>query len=259
MKNVSVIIPVLELNDRTNKYLDNAILSIIEQKELPGEVIIVTPDFSGADLKNFDKIKDITEVMINQSENTDFCSQVNMAVDGAKNEFFSILELDDEYSKIWFKNVRQYQEENPTMDIFLPITVEMSEEGKFLDLTNQPTWAQGFNEKSPLGHLEHERLLEYQNFSIGGAVIRKSKFQEVGGLKPSMKLTFIYEFLLRLSFNQGTGMTIPRIGYKHISERKDGLLVTTLESMDSVERKWWLDKAKKEFYFNNDRQISYEA
>ena len=54
-------------------------------------------------------------------------------------------------------------------------------------------------------------------------------------------------------------MTIPRIGYKHVAERQDGLLVTTLESMDALERKWWLDKAKKEFYFNNDRKISYEV
>lgn len=259
MSNISVIIPVLELNDKTNKYLDNAILSIAEQNVLPKEVIIVTPDFSGANLTNFDKIKDFTEIVINKGDDTDFCTQVNLGVESAKGKFFSILELDDEYSKIWFKNVELYRNENPDVDAFLPITVEMTEDGNFLDLTNQPSWAPGFNEQQPLGFLEHDRLLEYQNFSIGGAVIKKSKFQELGGLKPSIKLTFIYEFLLRLTLNKGSVLTIPRIGYKHVAERKDGLLVTTLDGMDAVERKWWLDKAKKEFYFNNDRKISYEA
>jgi hypothetical protein len=31
-------------------------------------------------------------------------------------------------------------------------------------------------------------------------VIRKSVYEENGGFKPSIKLTFIYEFLLRMTF-----------------------------------------------------------
>jgi hypothetical protein len=29
--------------------------------------------------------------------------------------------------------------------------------------------------------------------------------------------------------------------------------------MDPIEAKWWLSVAKKEYYFSNDRKITYEA
>lgn len=263
--NVSVIIPVHELDEKTTKYLDNAILSIANQVVMPSEVLLVSPGVDFSSLTNLDKIKDIVKEVKNEGE-TDFCSQVNFGVEQSSGDYVSILELDDEYSKIWFKNVELYLAENEDVDVFLPITVEMSdgsneEDGnpKFLDLTNQPVWAQGFSESMPLGFLENERLQEFPNFSLCGGVIKKNTYQEIGGLKPSFRLTFIYEFLLRLTFNQGSVMTIPRIGYRHLRERKDGLLVTTLEDMTPVERNWWMDKAKKEFYFNNDREISYEG
>lgn len=258
MSNISVIVPINQLTEKLTKFLDNAILSIANQTEKPKEVLFVHPEDVKLDaLSNLNKIEGLYKSVINKGE-TDFCSQINLGVEESTGEFFSILEVDDEYSKIWFKNVHSYQEEVPNADVYLPITVEMREDGSFIDLTNQPVWAQGFNELSEMGFLEHNKLLEYPNFSISGAVIKKNTFQEIGGLKPSMKLTFVYEFLLRLTFNNGVVMTIPRIGYRHLRERQDGLLVTTLSDMNELERKWWLDKAKKEFYFNNDREIRYE-
>jgi hypothetical protein len=45
-----------------------------------------------------------------------------------------------------------------------------------------------------LGILDNNALLTYQNFNTDGMVIRKSVYEENGGFKPSIKLTFIYEF-----------------------------------------------------------------
>ena len=45
-------------------------------------------------------------------------------------------------------------------------------------------------------HLDNNTLLRYQNFQVSGMIMRKSKFEEIGGLKSSIKLTFNYEFLL---------------------------------------------------------------
>ena len=98
---ISVIIPVHELDERTTKYLDNALLSIANQVVKPSEVLIVSPGVDMSKLSNLDKIKDIVKEVKNEG-NTDFCSQVNYGVDQASGDYISILELDDEYSKLVF-------------------------------------------------------------------------------------------------------------------------------------------------------------
>jgi hypothetical protein len=81
----------------------------------------------------------------------------------------------------------------------------------------------------------------------------------MGKLKPSLKLTFIYEFLLRLTFKDVRVMTIPKFGYKHVNQRPDSLFASYKETMNQSEAKWWLQTAKKEYYFQNDRKITYEV
>jgi hypothetical protein len=88
--------------------------------------------------------------------------------------------------------------------------------------------------------------------------MKKSLYEEFGGFKPSMKLTFIYEFLLRMTFKDVRTMVIPRFGYKHVNQRPSSLFDTYRETMDPVEAKWWLAQAKKEYYFAKDRNTTYQ-
>ena len=53
----------------------------------------------------------------------------------------------------------------------------------------------GFSEE--VGYLDNNTLLKYQNFQVSGMIMKVDKFEEIGGMKASMKLTFNYEFLLR--------------------------------------------------------------
>ena len=52
-------------------------------------------------------------------------------------------------------------------------------------------------------------------------------------------------------------MTIPRFGYKHVNQRVGSLFHSYKLSMNPVEANWWLNKAKSEFYHEQDREISY--
>ena len=54
-------------------------------------------------------------------------------------------------------------------------------------------------------------------------VFKKSIFDDFGGFKKSFKLTFVYELLLRLTYNSVEIMTIPRIGYKHSNMREGSI------------------------------------
>lgn len=257
---ISILLPVHELNNETRVMFGNAIKSIAEQSQLPDAVMVIVPKGSDlvAEMKGYDfgTIKDMVTIIENGGE-TDFASQINLGVKEAKTEWVSILEFDDEYSKIWIKNVVEYREAYPEMGIFLPMIVDVDPNTSFIGLTNEAVWAQSFSDK--LGILDNGALLSYQNFNLDGAVIKKSLFSEFGGLKASMKLTFIYEFLLRMTFKDVKVFVIPKFGYKHVNQRVGSLFNTYRNDIDPVEANWWLSQAKKEYYFDTDRKITYEV
>ena len=258
--NISIILPVHELNEVTKPMFANAIKSVTEQTLRPDELVIVAPKGSETlnYIKNFDFGDYKKSVVIAENDGeTDFASQVNFGVTNTTTEWFSILEFDDEYANIWFKNVVEYKKAHTNVDLFMPIIIDVDSIGNFIGFTNEAVWANSFSDE--LGVLDNNALLAYQNFNIDGMVIRKSTFEEMGKLKTSLKLTFIYEFLLRLTFKDVRVMTIPKFGYKHVNQRPDSLFASYKETMNPTEAKWWLQTAKKEYYFQNDRKITYEV
>jgi len=257
---ITVILPVHELNDSTRPLFANAIQSVEEQLVQPDALLIVVPKGSevSKELTNYDfgKLKEIVKVVNNDGE-SDFASQINFGVKTAKTEWVSILELDDEYAKIWFKNVVEYINAYDDVEIFMPIIVDVNPEQGFVGLTNEAVWANKFSEVQ--GVLDNGALMAYQNFNIDGVVMKKSLFEEYGGLKSNIKLTFVYEFLLRMTFKDVKVFVIPRFGYKHVNQREGSLFHTYRTELDPTEAKWWLSQAKKEYYFDNDRALNYDA
>ena len=258
--NISVILPVHELNEVTKPMFANAVQSVKEQTVRPDELIIVVPKGSETAkyIKSFDFGDYKESVTVAENDGlTDFASQINYGVSLTKTEWFSILEFDDEYAKIWFKNAVEYKNKHTNVDLFMPIIIDVDSIGNFIGFTNEAVWANSFSDE--LGVLDNNALLTYQNFNIDGMVIKKSVYDEFGGFKPSIKLTFIYEFLLRMTFKDVRVMVIPRFGYKHVNQREGSLFSNYKETLDPIEARWWLSTAKKEYYFPNDRQISYEV
>ncbi len=257
---ITVLLPVHELTDVTRKLFDNAIKSVAEQFILPDALLIIVPKGSdvATELNSYDygTIKDIVTVVENDGA-TDFSSQINFGVEKASTEWVTILELDDEYAKIWFKNVVEYRTAYPDVDMFMPMIVDVDSNTAFIGLTNEAVWAQSFSDE--LGVLDNGALLAYQNFNIDGIVMRKSLFEDFGGLKSNIKLTFVYEFLLRMTFKDAKVFVIPKFGYKHVNQREGSLFHSYRNEINPVEAKWWLSQAKKEYYFDNDRTITYES
>jgi glycosyltransferase involved in cell wall biosynthesis len=245
------------MDDTINSYLEKAIKSIENQKVKPEEVLIVVP--KGLEIKIELAIADVKISIIENEGNTDFVSQVNLGVENVKTTFFSILEVDDEYSKIWFDNVIKHVEAYKEVDVFLPIVLDVSPEGRFLHFTNEPVWAKEFSDK--LGFLDNDALLNYPNFQLSGAVIKVEAFKAVGGLKSSVKLHFVYEFLLRMSYYDKKMMTVPKLGYKKTNMRPDSLFFNYYngeDKIDAIEARFWFNTARKECYFKNDRGIKFD-
>lgn len=259
--NITVIIPVHELQTNTLEYLNKAITSISNQKTKPEEVLIVTANDTTLTeaLTTFDygTIKDITRIVTNTTDNTSFQSQINVGVENTNTEFFTFLEVDDELSTIWLDTVTKYITAYPEVGVYLPIVFESDNTGKFLSFTNELAWWQGFTEER--GVFDYNRLTSFQNLNFDGMVVRKSDFTEFGGLKTNIKLTFTYEFLLRMAYNSVKVMVVPKLGYKHTNNREGSLFETYKNTIKALESRFWLDTAKKEHFFKQDRKITYEV
>lgn len=234
---------------RRGKVLNDIELVVVHSGEESLLSIINDYDFSG-----------LTTNIIHNTGETDFSTQVNLGVKNSTHEWISLLEFDDEFSSIWFKNVSRYIDSYPDFDGFLPIVVDTDEKGVFAGFTNEATFAANIN--TEIGILTNEVLMNYQNFQTSGMVFRKNIFEDYGGFKKSMKLTFVYELLLRLTYNSVKFMTIPRIGYKHSNMREGSIFWDYKYGNNQLtqdEVKFWIDSAKKEYYFKEDRNIKYEV
>tara|TARA_R110000796_G_scaffold11198_7_gene37410 strand:- start:7327 stop:8103 length:777 start_codon:yes stop_codon:yes gene_type:complete len=256
MKNnkITVIIPVYNAD---KALLDNALESVKSQIVTPEVVLLVVKD--GSDdhklVKELD-FGDLKSKIVNHKEGTSFAEQMNKGVSECDTEWFIFLEQDDELSKIWIKNVIKYREVYDDINIFLPLIVDVGPTGKFAGTSNEPVWAAEFSDV--MGNLDIDSLLKHENFNFDGMCMQKDAYEEFGGIKNSIKLTFMYEFLLRMTFKSNKTMVIPKLGYKHVNMREGGLFSNYKEELTPDEARWWLATAKREYYHTKDRSIVYE-
>ena len=258
---LSIILPiksskVKDFEDYFNKAIESIKNQLIGIEEL---VIVHTPEESlTSHLEGYD-FGDLTVTKLLWDKDPNYMEQINFGIKNAKGKWISLFEFDDEYSSIWFKNVKKYSEHYPEIQMFLPIVVETDDKGVFAGFTNEATFAANFTQE--MGFLTNETLQNYQNFQTAGSVFKKEIIEDFGGFKSSIKLTFIYEFLLRLTYNSVSVMTIPKLGYKHINMR-EGSIFWNYKFGESVmtedEVKFWIQTAKREYFFVEDRTIKYE-
>ena len=268
---ISIIIPIHEYNDELSLLVNEAVDSIVKQEgieKLPQILLVYPAELDAAIIgfrdsiirkhqgKNQDKLNNENFILIKNEGKTDYQSQVNLAVESVTTDYFSVLEFDDEFAPTYFKNVKKYIKTYPEIDIFLTMMIEVNEKDEGIKLTNETVWAQQFvGENGEMGYLNANALKQYTDFKLSGAVIKKSEFKNLGGYKVNIKLTFMYEFLLRALNNASKIFSIPKIGYKHLATREGSLFSDYLKNMPIDERKFWFETATKESNFMNDRPI----
>lgn len=264
MNNITIIIPVHEFNEVVSTYLDKSFESIIKQEKITEtpNILVVYPTNIENDMKTYlskylissDYQFKITEI-VNDS-NSDYQSQVNLAVKNVSTDYFTVLEFDDEISNTFIKNGVSHIEAYPETDIFLTMMIEVNEKNEGIKLTNDTVWSQNFvGENGEMGYLNAPALKQFTDFKLSGAIMKKSEFINLGGYKSNIKLSFMLEFLLRALNNSCKIYSIPKIGYKHLATREGSLFDGYLKTMPMNERKFWFETAMKEYNFINDRLI----
>ena len=259
LKEMFVIVPIYEYNNEYDELLIRAISSIPQGMET---CIILNKEKQ----EDIEKINGICkEKLMNYSicalPNSDssynsFSEMVNYAVSLYNDEYFkyfSILEFDDVYTEIWYKNIVEQIEDKPDVSVYLPFTEIIDfNNNKFLSYGNEAPWASSFSEE--IGYIDNDSLQQYFDFYLTGSVFNLRDWKYVGGLKESIKLTFWYEFLLRLTHNDKKAYVIPKLIYKHHVNRPNSLYVKYKETLSEEESQWWYELALEEYRYKKDRK-----
>lgn len=258
MLNLTIIIPIHEYNETVEKYLKNAINSVVNQKrvdELP-KLLIVKPKAITFDFNLIEFNDKLVISVIDNNGDTNYQSQVNHAIEYVDTKYFTVLEFDDEISETYLSVVKKHINYLTDVDIFMPMMVEVNTNNEATKLTNETVWSQQFvGENGEMGYLNQQALKQYTDFKLSGAIINKESFIGVGKYKTKIELTFMYEFLLRCLNNTYKIYTIPKTIYKHLMDRKNSLFDKYLNEMPMNERRFWFEVANKEYNFMNDRDI----
>lgn len=256
--NYTIVIPIHEFNETNEKLLVTCLNSIKNQKYIDYKPNLLIVTAASIDkqvkkiLKTFDTYLDY-DIIINTS-NTSVQNQLNFASNYIKTKYFMFLEFDDELSVSYLNRFDKYYDEVSHNAIILCMLINVDENNKPIDFSNEVAWSMQFS-GDELGYINLDSLKEYSNFKLSGCFIDTAIFKSVGMLKNNIKLSFNYEFMLRVLNSGYKIFVIPKIGCKHFEGRDGSLFNNYFKNMTIKERGFWFDVAKKEYFFNNDRII----
>lgn len=269
MKGIDIIIPLHEYNENVSSLLKRCLFSIKEMaiKSMENGIKLDLYVVGIPDLPHFDIMKLIdwsTEFnSFNVSENVsgeyDFCSQVNFAVNNlCKNDYFMVVEFDDMVTSKWINMALPYIENRKKCPIFLPLTevYDINDSKKPVNYINEIAWSSAFVDNE-LGVLNNSDLHEYYNFNITGSIVNRNEFIKSGCLKSSIKLSFGYELLLRLTNLYKEIFIVPKVGYYHFVNRDGSLTSEYHKNMSQEEGSWWIKLATEEYQYKKDRKKTY--
>ncbi len=242
MKELVVIIPMNEFGKENIELLNKAVESV------PSELNVLLSVPNGTDGKKLKGISDRLGV-VSESEGSSFAELVNAAANTIEEKWFSILEFDDTYTPIWYDNAKKYIEFMPSTSVFMYLEdITDFNDGRYIGFGNEAAWASAFSNE--IGFIDNDCLQNYFDFYMTGSIFNTADWKEVGGLKPSIKITFWYEWLLRATNKNKTVYVIPKVGYNHKLGRKGSLIETYKSTISQEETQWWFDLAKKEYIFH---------
>ena len=109
-----------------------------------------------------------------------------------------------------------------------------------------------------IGVIDEKSLEDYFNFYLTGGIIKTELWKTIGGLKENIKLTFWYEFMLRLVHNGEKIYVVPKVGYAHVLGRPGSLIEEYRNTMDKDESNFWFNEAKKQSFNKTEKDVKYE-
>ena len=250
------IVYIIPLHKKDKKVLD-AIVSIPEGSAI---VVATTPE-----IQVWLSTKKV-QVEFANSDVTTYPALVNAGLSYAKSlsefDLVSILEFDDklmpnahtiinEYANDWWDDVEIFAplacvvKEDPDIDEDKPVLVGIANEASMA-----PQVAEEF------GFFDFNMMLRTNFIFMNGCYIKPSVFEDYGNLKENFELFYDYEWTLRVVYNGGIVRSIPKA--THFHTLSDDGAFETQKVMPREVRENWLGAARREYFFEEDREISFD-
>jgi hypothetical protein len=243
------------------------------------KVSVTTKDENGESKTDIKVAEKKINYVIEKTNSVTFAQMFNEAFNYSvvnKYKYFSVIEPDDVLRPNWFSYVETYSEAKPDFDGYMPINREISR-GNMVGHFNEAVWFEGMAEVA--GTFDLQLLLKFNCANVTGSVFKtesiKSYSEEQDSLfkpmKENIKISAIHEFFLRMVYNDLKFYTIPRVGYeRRIDEPCDFVDAfsskiprdilqkeTDKGGMTVGEYKFWSEISKKEYFFDNARNVSF--
>lgn len=269
------IVDLLVLTNNFNTDMESKLKSILDKPSVERKI-----GKSGEEETRTLVGKNKINFIIQETNSDTFSKVFNESLNYAnKNnyEWFSLVEQDDFLTRFWLKYFNLYSKEKNEYDVLVPLAKQTGPIG-FAGFMNEASWVDGFAEVA--GIFDLNLLLRFNCVNIAGCMFKTKSLinysEEKDGLykpmKESMKINYSYEFLLRMIYNDLKFFTIPRLGYdakiNRAIEKYDyftsklpaDLIQKSPENggLSVEEFKYWSDLAKKEYFFDNDRNKIYQ-
>jgi glycosyltransferase involved in cell wall biosynthesis len=256
---LTVIIPIHKL-DVEDSYIVEMFESLSKQDNQDFDILVATFADLKKQIETFNtfglKLKFLDLPVELQSLYPNYTEVINFAVQtSVSTPYFTILQYDDVLNNTFVTYTEEYSKAYPNVSVFLPINLEFDGES-FTAMSNELAWSMNYTQKQ--GFLDFETLKKLPIFSFAAAIYKTSEFIDNGGYKHSIKKYFEYEYFLRILHQLSEVLVIPKLMVRHRIKR-EGSLTAYYDSLDKLEMKFYQDLAKKEYFFSEDRHITYEG
>lgn len=301
--NSKKLLAILPINTVNDVYLNECAYSLAQQN-YPVDLLVLSCGLSDEDIARASGILSFPKIRLsvkNAEGNPEYKEEVadkklNFIIEKTDNytfqsvfnegfnyavvngyEWFSIVECEDILDVNWFENFRKFSEKKTEYHGFLPLTRQVSN-GGFVGFFNEACWSEGLGVEVA-GVFDLQLLMRFNCMNLTGAILKTNSIKEYSEekdglfkpMKESIKISFMYEFFLRMVYNDLKFYTIPRLGYEHridtsfkkvdpfSSKIPRDITSKAVEEggMAGEEFAWWSDLAKKEYFFDPDRNIQY--
>jgi len=256
MKNLTVIIPLLENYDRTD--LLKATRTIKEQTLLPSSIVLAMSksvdeaenySLSMKEVMEEGKIE-VTKAVYKIDDNPSTADLINYAVTTIDTKYFMVMEPNEGLTgKTWFETVERYMSKGYDYSIYLPLVKVIDTNSQFHHYLNEQWFAYGFTEEG-LGVVSEEGLKNLYEMNITGGIIEREGFNEVGGLKNNIPHFLWYEFALRMCYNKKDIIVLPKSLYT--------IPMKNIEGIPREEYRFYYEAAQQEYFFKHQRELEYK-
>lgn len=174
-------------------------------------------------------------------------------------DLISILEFDDTIIPTAHHVINEYANDWDKVEIFAPLTciVKWSEEDDkpvLVGITNESAMAPQMAEE--YGYFDFNMMLRTNFLFVNGCYIKPEVFENYGMFKENFEIFYDYEWALRMVYNGVIIRSIPKA--THFHTLSDDGAFEAHKALPNEVRDNWLGATRREYFFEDDRVISFK-